>query len=472
MVQVFQSLYRDYGPVVQLSALGKKSIVIFDPDLYLQVHRASGSCPFGATDHLWMLHAYFEKKKKKEQLQQQSSSSSSSSSSTCFIGKMDYGTGEEWIRVRKGMQHGLFSPDASSQYSSHLHEVARDASQMLAKPQHLPLQQFLQRLSFEMVTYSLLGKRLGTLVKEEPLLKATIRSIECASAMMMGPLQEYCISLNTKVWRDWVSSVDYMLERTGEIVHDAMKRRAIMPNDSNRKKSYIDTLCEANELTMEEITANIPGLMMAGFETVASTLHWTLIHLAQNPNVQELLFQEISCVLSTPHGVKDFERDDISHMPYLRCVLRETHRLTPTAFAILRKLKEPLVIQVSDEASTNDYELPSNAWLCFSPVGMSMDPKFVESPHEFNPERYLNRITRKEREWPLFDHPLMRDGFGYGPRKCLGARLAEMELWIAICTIVRDFKITLSPNSPKYEIVNHAATYPSPSPHLIFTKRV
>ncbi|KAL9656144.1 hypothetical protein ABK040_007762 [Willaertia magna] len=446
MVHVFRSLYKDYGSIVQLSALGKKSIVIFDPDIFMEVHRAGGSCPFGATDTLWMLHSYFDKKKK------------SSLEKDKLFRTMDYGTGQEWLRKRKFMQNGLFSPEASSHYADHLTEVAQDASNLIANEiaNGKSLQEFLQRFSFEMVTYSLLGTRLGTLNNKEPLLGATIKSIECASAMMMGPLQEFNMTLNTKVWRNWESSVDYMLIRTSEIIKNAIERKY----QNEGKKSYIDVLLEANELTKDEIVANIPGLMMAGFETVASTLHWTFIHLAKNQLVQDVLFEEISNVLKDG---RSFQRDDISNMPYLRCVIREVHRLTPTAFANLRKLDEPIIV--------NDYCLPAKAWLCFSPVGISMDPKFVDSPNDFNPERYLNRVTRKEREWALFDHPLMRDGFGFGVRKCLGGRLAEMEIWIAICTILRDYKITMEESSKDYDIVNHAATYPSPAPKLIFKRR-
>jgi len=410
--------------------------------MYLQVHRACGTCPFGATDTLWMLHAYFENRKRNDKT---------------FHTRMDYGTGEEWMRVRKSMQQGLFVPDAANHYTDHLNEVCQDASKIIVDEiKGKSLQEFLQRLSFEMVTYSLLGKRLGTLTKEEQLLKATIRSIECASAMMMSPIQEYNMTLNTKLWRDWVSSVDYMLLRTSEIINQAIDSSV---DGSDRKRSYIDILRDNNDLKMSQIVANIPGLMMAGFETVASTLHWSLIHLAQNQHYQELLHQEITQVLNG----RPFQKDDISHMPYLRCVIREVHRLTPTAFAILRRMDEPVTI--------DGYVLPAKAWLCFSPVGISMDPKYVESPEEFNPERYLNRITRKEREWPLFDHPLMRDGFGYGPRKCLGFRLAEMEIWTVICTLIKDYNISLAPGTKKYDIVNHAATYPSPAPQLVFKKR-
>ena len=132
------------------------------------------------------------------------------------------------------------------------------------------------------------------------------------------------------------------------------------------------------------------------------------------------------------------------------------------------------------------YTLPAGAWLCFSPVGLATDPAFVSEPHEFRPERYTDRcegkLTRQERaQWATFDHPLMRDGFGFGPRKCLGARLAEMEIYSAICVILSEHRVTMQggpsgavrgEQGKPYQIANHAATFPSPAPTLIFTPRI
>jgi cytochrome P450 len=83
----------------------------------------------------------------------------------------------------------------------------------------------------------------------------------------------------------------------------------------------------------------------------------------------------------------------------------------------------------------------------------------------FDPSRFLDRIAQKRRHFQVFDHPLMRDGFGTGPRRCLGATLAKLELNAFICSAVQQWRISSVGN---YGVANHAATFPSPAPRLVF----
>jgi len=367
----------------------------------------------------------------------------------------------------------------------------------------------LQRLSFEMICSALLGRRMGALEGDEPLLAATVRSMECASSMLMSPLQHWHARLNTPTWRGWVASLDFMLLRSHEHVSACI---------SHPTPSYVDALLRRGELTAAEISANVPGLMMAGFETVAATLHWTLLHLALQPAAQERLHAELSSVLGRD---ADPCRESVQRMPYLRAVLREVRdtlrrqlrtfwtpqrqraapcrrrrrprrqgnhflpaicpldvtprtrlpqvqRLTPTAFSFLRRLPDPLEVQLPSGGAAR---LPSGAWLAFSPVGLATDPAHVAAPTEFRPERWVDAAAvHRERAWPLFDHPLMRDGFSHGPRMCLGARIAQLELWLAVSQIVRAHRLRV--DGPRhYAVANHASTYPNPAPRIVFEPR-
>jgi hypothetical protein len=122
-------------------------------------------------------------------------------------------------------------------------------------------------------------------------------------------------------------------------------------------------------------------------------------------------------------------------------------------------------------------------------------------PLEQQQQQHHPLEQQRARSWALFDHPLMRDGFGFGPRMCLGGRLAEMEIYTAVCEILlhnrivhsddRDVSDSSSSSSSsnsscssntfsshtvpigrrRYEIVNHAATYPDPAPELLFVAR-
>jgi len=439
MVPVLKKLYKDFGNIVQLSAAGQKSIILFDPEDYMQIHK-KGVNPEGATDAIWMLHEYFRKKRK-------------------GVKAMDFGT-ENWMEVRNEMQNGFFGIKDAAEFEDRLSLVAHDASQLIPYAS-VDTHTFLRRVSFEMICSVLLGMRMDALEHGDKLLNATVRSMECASGMLMGPLQKWNKTFRTKLWRDWVRSVDLMLKKTDEYVSSTELWR-----DDGMTTPYIKTLFERGTLSREEIIANVPGLMIDGFETVAATLHWTFLHLALNAQCQERLHFEIKTVL----GNRTFQRKNLKEMPYLQSVMRETHRLTPTAFSFVRRVAEPLELD-------NGITLPANDWITFSPVGFSTDPKLVKEPYDFWPERFMDKhddgppiFINGDREWEPFDHPLMRDSFGFEAQKCLGARIAQMELWIAVTTIVRDHVIRVD-GSQKFGIGNDASTFPDPAPKLTFTPR-
>ena len=157
-------------------------------------------------------------------------------------------------------------------------------------------------------------------------------------------------------------------------------------------------------------------------------------------------------------------------MPYLRAVLREVQRLTPTAFSFVRRLPDPLEVRLPGGAA----ELPGGAWLAFSPVGIATDPAHVQGPSEFRPGRWIDESATSHRDraaWPLFDHPLiMRDGFGHGPRMCDGARVAQLELWCAVSHIVGAYRLSVD-GARGFRVANHASTYPDPAPKLVFEPR-
>lgn len=250
MVDVLSALYREAGPVARLRtpalALGDsgagagEAVVIFDPEVYMQVHRASGSCPWGATDALWPLHRYFSEREK--------------SGAELHAGQaMSFGTGD-WHRVRRAMQPAFMSPAAAAQYMDGLDSVARDASRLLGEHHGgapvVDLQAWLQRLSFEMITRALFGRRLGALESDEPLLGATVRSMECASGMLMSPLQMGHAVLSTPLWREWTLNLDVMLARAHEHVDASM---AMM--DTGEKNvdtgGYVGTLLRGGRVDID-----------------------------------------------------------------------------------------------------------------------------------------------------------------------------------------------------------------------------
>ncbi|KNC49869.1 25-hydroxyvitamin D3 1alpha-hydroxylase [Thecamonas trahens ATCC 50062] len=391
MVPMLRKMYARWGEVVSLGGLGEETVVVFDPRVWAQKRARRGVREIA----------------------------------------MAFGT-DTWQATRTAMQRTLLSPQAAARYASSVDRVARRAAKELAMScGRIDLHRWLQQLSFDMVCGAVLGAPLPRPVDGgmHPLLAATVRSMECASGMLMSPLGKKHATMRTRLWRDWQASLQFMVEHSKADVARALGAPPAYGF------SYAHDLVESGAIDADAVAANMPGLLMAGFETVASTLHWTLIHLGSNPEAQATLRAEIAAVV----GSDELSRGHVRRLHYLKAVQREVHRLTPTAFMFVRMLDEATEVVLG---SGKALELPAKL---------------------FRPERFLSSNIDKS---ALIHHPLMRDGFSVGPRMCLGARVAHLELVAATAAVMQAVEVQC--DATPWEIHNHASTYPSPAPQLSF----
>jgi cytochrome P450 len=144
-------------------------------------------------------------------------------------------------------------------------------------------------------------------------------------------------------------------------------------------------------------------LLLAGHETTANALAWTL-HL-----------------LSTSG----------SSGSDLRSVWLESLRLYPPAWLQTRRLVAPAVVC--------GYELPPGSMLLFSPWVVHRDPQWWPSPLEFDPSRWDSAGER-----PRFAY----FPFGGGPRQCIGNDFADLEGVTVLSAVLRQFRVEPAVGTP------------------------
>ena len=127
--------------------------------------------------------------------------------------------------------------------------------------------------------------------------------------------------------------------------------------------------------------------------------------------------------------------DEIQDMTYLRAVLRESLRVTPVVPITARVLGPGL--------NFAGFNIDRKCWFVALNQLMSISDEHYKDPTEFRPERWIRGHKMKEEASPFASLP-----FGHGPRMCPGKRLAELEMQILICKMVRSFKIGWSPCKP------------------------
>lgn len=159
--------------------------------------------------------------------------------------------------------------------------------------------------------------------------------------------------------------------------------------------------------------------------------------MAKNRDKQEILRSEILRVL--PSKNSDLTADNMKNMPYLRACIKESLRIYPIGTGTIRTISQDLVL--------SNYRVPKNTEVAMMNLNLLMDPNHYPQPRSFIPERWLRptentqQCAHQQEEATKSKHPFVYLPFGFGPRSCIGRRIAEMELEIGICRILRNFEV-------------------------------
>lgn len=170
-------------------------------------------------------------------------------------------------------------------------------------------------------------------------------------------------------------------------------------------------------------------LYLAGHETTALTLSWTWYALSRAPAVEDKLTAEWARVL----GGRAPTAEDIPHLPYTDCVIKESMRLYPPVYLIGR---EP-----TEDRELGGYVMPRGTTVFMSQWVAHRDQRFFDQPLEFKPERWAEGLGERLPKYAYFP-------FGGGPRVCIGNTFAMMEAVLLLATVGQRYRFTLEPDPP------------------------
>ncbi|WP_335936531.1 cytochrome P450 [Streptomyces sp. PTD5-9] len=163
-------------------------------------------------------------------------------------------------------------------------------------------------------------------------------------------------------------------------------------------------------------------LLLAGHETTASTLGWTLHLLERHPGVRDRVREEARRVL----GDRLPGMDDLHRLTYTTQVVQEAMRLYPPVWIL------PRIAQADDEVG--GHRVPAGADVLVCPYTLHRHPRLWEEPERFDPDRFdVQRVARRPRYAYI--------PFGAGPRFCVGSNLGMMEAVFVTALITRDLDL-------------------------------
>jgi cytochrome P450 len=164
---------------------------------------------------------------------------------------------------------------------------------------------------------------------------------------------------------------------------------------------------------------------LAGHETTANALAWTLVLLSRHPSADERLAREASEVL----GGRAATFDDVPRLTYTDQVLKEVLRLYPPAWTVGREALERFELRGT--------RIPKGAQLYFSPWVVHRKATYFEDPEVFRPERWEDGLAKRLPRFAYFP-------FGGGARACIGGSFATVEAVLVLATLLQRFRFTLA----------------------------
>jgi cytochrome P450 len=171
-------------------------------------------------------------------------------------------------------------------------------------------------------------------------------------------------------------------------------------------------------------------LFIAGYETVALALTWSLYLLSQNPEVEAKLADELQTVLGGhPPSAEHYPK-----LVYTEMVIKETLRLYPPVWFLGARVAR-------STCRFGPYAMPAGTIITMSPWVTHQDARYFKNPTRFDPERWTVERTKQIPKYSYFP-------FGGGVRLCIGYAYAMMEAVLVLATLVQSARFALVPGHP------------------------
>lgn len=228
------------------------------------------------------------------------------------------------------------------------------------------------------------------------------------------------VNLPGTPYRKAINLADALLGRLADLVAE---KRARGPGERDALSLLVHSVDEDGaRLSDEEMIAEATTLFIAGHETIAMTLAWTLFLLERHPSELDRALDEIEATI----GVTPPTLADLPRMPIVERVIKESMRILPAVPQLFLRA-------CAADAQVGDVTLPPHANVVVSTLAAHHDPQVFPEPQHFRPDRWID----------LTPPPYSYLPYGAGPRTCVGATFAAQALRLMLPMILRRYRFSL-----------------------------
>jgi len=202
--------------------------------------------------------------------------------------------------------------------------------------------------------------------------------------------------------------------------------------DIEARKSFVGLFLEdatkRGEVLSEDYLRDLVlNFLIAGRDTTAQALSWTLYCLAAHPEVEDKAREEVLDVCGDSGPLC---YDDMNRLPYLQAVISESLRLYPSVPIDIKQA-------ANDDTLPDGTFVPAGCAVMYNIFAMGRDKDIWGDDAEvFRPERWVEAKEPAD----VYDYPV----FNAGPRECLGKRLAQIEMKACLAALLPHVSLKLA----------------------------
>lgn len=326
--------------------------------------------------------------------------------------------GEEWRRQRHACQPA-FQPRRMEGYGARIAMLAARALADWQPGQTRFLQQDMAQLALQIIAHTLLDVDEAGWSEEASAAVDTLMARFTAQRSLFGMIPMPASLAEKQAARRLNEAVESLLQS-----HD--ERPNIGPFDP-KQADMLSLLrrpvAEGGEGRSGPLLhEQVKTFLSAGHESSALTLVWAFLLLADAPEAEAALAEELETVLrGRPPAYTD-----LADLPFTRAVVQETLRLYPPVWMTGREAVTPCEI--------GGFRIPVGALVMTSQWAVQRLPQHFPCPDSFRPERWINGETSLLPRFAYFP-------FGGGPRICIGQNFALVEAVLLLATIAQRFRL-------------------------------
>lgn len=327
--------------------------------------------------------------------------------------------GEYWLKQRRLIQPGFHIDKIHALYGI-IKKTVDDF--LLTLPEgRIDVYPHMHKLAFEIVINSLFNIKVPREISEQ-------------LSDFINEVQEFVIKDLRQPYLSWwfrlSGEVNENLQRSKNarnIIRDIINTRK---RSGQKFNDLLDMLLDARyentgePMHEDQVIDEILIVLIAGHETTANALSWTLYLLANHkPELDRL-----------KAGTKELTLNEIPTNDALVSVIKESMRLYPPAWISDR-------VALTDD-TYNGFTFPKDIVIILFYYGLHRDAKYWPNPNDFMPERFAKENEDKRK--PKIYYP-----FGGGPRLCIGNNFAMAEMAIFLQAMIHAFEINPTNIHPK-----------------------